>query len=161
MLNWLGSLWSDWLGSRSSDGEETRSEESDPEARARTQVYGMDTEEGDDPVSWDELLDGRGISKQRVWMDLGLSPDEFLVELVCRSGGRMWQADIVNTTGWSKSTVSRHLGELESSGTLERVQIGRRKLVGVPGEMPDEVLAPEESAPELLPEQPSEPGELI
>jgi hypothetical protein len=157
MLNWLGSLCPDWLVSRSDDDEGHSSDESDPETRPQERAYEGENES----VSWDELLDGRGISKQRVWMDLGLSPDEFLVELICRAGGRMWQADIVNTTGWSKSTVSRHLGELESSGTIERVQIGRRKLVGVPGEMPDEVVESEDSASELLLEQPSEPRELV
>jgi hypothetical protein len=40
---------------------------------------------------------------------------------------------------WSKSSVSRYLGTLESDDIVERVQIGRRKLVGVPEEMPDAV----------------------
>ena len=51
----------------------------------------------------------------------------------------MWQSDLVETTGWSKSTVSRYLDTLETSGTVERVRVGRRNLVGVPGELPDVV----------------------
>ena len=46
---------------------------------------------------------------------------------------------MVDATGWSKSTVSRYLDSLESSGLVERVWVGRRKLVGVPGELPDPV----------------------
>ena len=171
MLSWLGSLSPDWLGSQSSGGEgesSTRVEpastgEDEPASGAPVEARadGTSTEGEGATTSWDELLDDEGVSKQQVWIELGLSPDEFLVELVCRSGGRMWQADIVATTGWSKSTVSRHLGDLESRDAVARVQIGRRKLVGVPGEMPDGVSGSEAPPAEFPRERPSGFGEPV
>ncbi|MDX1748471.1 MAG: helix-turn-helix domain-containing protein [Halobacteriales archaeon] len=91
------------------------------------------------PTSRQDLLSGEEVSKQEVHIELGLRPAEFLEWLVRDAGGRMWQADLVETTGWSGSSVSRYLGRLESEGTVDRVQIGRRKLVGVPGGLPESV----------------------
>jgi hypothetical protein len=82
--------------------------------------------------SWQDLLDEDDIPKQTIWTELGLQPHEFLVWLVRDAGGRMWQAELVETTGWSKSTVSRYLDSLETDGTVERVWVGRQKLVSLP-----------------------------
>lgn len=159
MLNWLGSLYPEWFGSSSADREEDLSAGDESASRVEARIHGAGAEGEDASTRWDEILDGEGISKQQVWVELGLPPDEFLVELVRRSGGRMWQADIVATTDWSKSTVSRHLGDLESSDAVERVQIGRRKLVGLPGEMPDGVSG-SRTRSEPPRERPSEASEL-
>ena len=159
MLTRLGSLYRDW---RREDppGTETevettpesspppRSEESDDEASA--EEYGIDRSERGGGASWHDLLEAEQVSKQELGMELGLQPHEFLAWLVRDAGGQMWQAEMVETTGWSKSTVSRYLESLESSGIVERVPVGRRKLVGVPGEMPDcvpEAAGSSESSP--------------
>jgi hypothetical protein len=108
------------------------------------------------PTAWQDLLSGETVSKQEVQVELGLQPHEFLAWLVRSSGGRMWQADVVDTTGWSKSTVSRYLDTLESNDVVERVRIGRRKLVGVPEEMPVESRTPD--GPGEVPEPFDESG---
>jgi hypothetical protein len=92
------------------------------------------------------------VSKQELGMELGLQPHEFLAWLVRDAGGQMWQAEMVETTGWSKSTVSRYLEALESSGIVERVPVGRRKLVGIPGEMPDHVPVSDSPPVEPVPD---------
>jgi len=142
MLNWLGSLYSDWMqGHRTVPETEPGSDPSppseEPAGGTHAEERGSDRGARDGPTSLRIVLDEERVSRQAVRMELGLEPREFLAELVRRAGGRMWQTDIVETTGWSKSTVSRYLSSLESSDTVERIRIGRRKLVAVPGQMPD------------------------
>ncbi|WP_368408879.1 MULTISPECIES: helix-turn-helix transcriptional regulator [Halorussus] len=55
-----------------------------------------------------------------------------LLKLVELYGGRVHQAELVDRTGWSKSSVSRHLCELETDGAIARVRIGRGKIVLFP-----------------------------
>lgn len=52
-----------------------------------------------------------------------------LLKLVRSRGGRIQQAELVSLTGWSKSAVSRRLGELETDGTITRQKYGRCKVV--------------------------------
>lgn len=144
MLSRLRSLYRDWRredppGTETTPGSSplSRSEESDDEASAEGGVTARPGREG--RPSWHDVLEGEQVSKQELGMELGLQPHEFLAWLIRDAGGRMWQVEIVETTGWSKSTVSRYLDTLESNSVVERVPVGRRKLVGVPGEMPDSV----------------------
>lgn len=58
-----------------------------------------------------------------------LAPKPHLLELLASKGGRMKQTDLVESTEWSKSTISRHLTQLERDGYVKRVRIGRCKLV--------------------------------
>ena len=64
----------------------------------------------------------------------GQTRKETLVELVEAHDGRVKQVELVDLTGWSKSTVSRHLGELENDGAIDRVPVGRCKVVLLPDE---------------------------
>ncbi|WP_435317279.1 helix-turn-helix transcriptional regulator [Haloarchaeobius sp. TZWSO28] len=57
---------------------------------------------------------------------------EKILVTVDREGGRMWQTDIVEAVGCSSSTVSRHLSALESKGEIQRVTVGREKIVALP-----------------------------
>ena len=68
--------------------------------------------------------------------------------------GPVWQSALVEATGWSKSTISRSLSDLEDADVIVRTRIGRRKVVFVAGEEPDVVEAP--SPPTL--DQPPTPG---
>ena len=63
--------------------------------------------------------------------------NERILELLARNGGGMKQTEITQAVEYSESTVSRHLSELESSGTIVRYRIGRGKFVYLPGEEPD------------------------
>lgn len=64
----------------------------------------------------------------------GRTRSEALLELVAVNGGRVKQAELVRRTDWSKSTVSRYLGELEEEGAVDRVPVGRYKVVLLPDE---------------------------
>lgn len=154
MLSWLGSLLADRIGPRrtrtgsrettgsgsdGATGTEGSSTGASDEDRPGESTDGAAARGRDDRVSAEDLLDDPPISKQEMHLELGLKPPEFIVWLVRNDGGRTWQSDLVATTGWSKSTVSRYLDGLESDGTIERVQVGRQKLVALPGEMPDTV----------------------
>ncbi|MFC4451877.1 helix-turn-helix transcriptional regulator [Halorussus aquaticus] len=55
-----------------------------------------------------------------------------LLKLIELYGGRVHQAELVDRTGWSKSSVSRYLSELETDGAITRVRIGRGKIVLFP-----------------------------
>ena len=168
VLSRLVALYSNWRAGRSS-GEsaarfEVASDDGDVGERSRDGFEeGVDgasvptgvTDGTGTPTGWRDLLRGESVSRQEVQIELGLQPHEFLAWLVRSSGGRMWQADMVETTGWSKSTVSRYLDTLESNDIVERVQIGRRKLVGVPDEMPTGARVPENSPERSSPESSS------
>lgn len=52
-----------------------------------------------------------------------------LYEPIESHDGRVQQAELVDLTGWSKSSVSRYLCELESDGVVTRIQLGRSKVV--------------------------------
>lgn len=74
----------------------------------------------------------------------GRSRADVLVELVEANGGRVKQSELVELTGWSKATVSRYLSGLEDEGTLDRVPLGRQKVVLLPDEsLLDEQLGPD------------------
>lgn len=159
MLKQLASLYSDWktehsarteaaqFGART-DGDDGKGDDGptageDADGTSPAPSDGASGEGPGAPTEWQDLLDGEEVSKQEVQVELGLQPHEFLAWLVRDAGGRMWQADLVETTGWSKSTVSRYLDTLESDDVVERVRIGRRKLVGVPDQMPTGVQGPD------------------
>lgn len=46
---------------------------------------------------------------------------------------RMGQSDIVERTDWSKAKVSRVLSAMEEEGKICRTQVGREKIVTLPG----------------------------
>lgn len=67
---------------------------------------------GDDSPSFDQMSDERRV-----------------VYHVEQRGGRIKQSTIASETCWSDSKVSRLLGEMEADGTVERVRVGREKVV--------------------------------
>lgn len=76
----------------------------------------------------------------------GRSREDALVELVEVNGGRVKQSELVELTGWSKATVSRHLSGLEADGAIDRVPVGRQKVVLLPDEsLLDESLGPDDA----------------
>lgn len=75
---------------------------------------------------------GESASKADFVATTGHSREDVLVELVEANGGRVKQSDLVRLTGWSKATVSRYLSGLETDGTIDRVPVGRCKVVLLP-----------------------------
>lgn len=59
-----------------------------------------------------------------------------VLDVLEANGGRLWQRELVEVTGRSSSTVSRWLCTLEETGAVERIQIGREKLVFLPEHEP-------------------------
>lgn len=56
--------------------------------------------------------------------------DREIVFYVLRErGGRVKQSTLVTRTGWSASKVSRLLTAMEDRGIIERVRVGREKVV--------------------------------
>lgn len=72
---------------------------------------------------------GEKLSKTEVAMETGLCPEEFVVHLLEHRDDSIQQKNLVETLGWSKSSVSRLLNALEDDGVVERIQIGRTKQV--------------------------------
>ena len=76
--------------------------------------------------------DGGPTSRSEV-LEYGVSPAEYVRAVVAEHGGRMKQRRFVDEYGWSASTVSRLLSELEDGGAIDRYRVGREKVVAVPG----------------------------
>lgn len=68
--------------------------------------------------------------------------DEFLTDrekirqLVEANGGRMKQAEIVDSVEWSKAKVSRLLTDLESDDEITKLRLGRENLICLAGYEP-------------------------
>ena len=71
-----------------------------------------------------------------------VTPEERIVEVIERAGGSTKQAEIVATVQWSESTVSRKLSDLEDLEAVSRFQVGREKVVYLPGSEPAAVRSP-------------------
>lgn len=69
------------------------------------------------------------------YIEKGCSPETFLCRLIRQNGGRILQQEIVRETGWSASTVSRYLVEMEENDSVVRARTGRQKIVGLPDAM--------------------------
>lgn len=54
-----------------------------------------------------------------------------------RNNGRVYQAGVVEATGWSKAKVSRVLDEMEGTEEVDRFWVGRQKVVCYPQYLPE------------------------
>lgn len=68
-----------------------------------------------------------------------LTTDEQIYQLLYQHDGRMKQREIVEQTPWSASTVSQALSEMEEAQQIQRVQIGRGKIVFLAGQKSSEI----------------------
>jgi hypothetical protein len=67
----------------------------------------------------------------------GMTPAEFVRLFVKREGGRAKQGTLAACLPWSRSTVSRLLDTLEDEGVVERIEVGREKVVYTAEAAPD------------------------
>lgn len=74
----------------------------------------------DGPTSRSELL------------EYGFTPEEYVRAVLEKHDGRFKQCRLVEEYGWSSSTVSRLLTDLERRGVVERYRVGREKVVRLP-----------------------------
>lgn len=85
------------------------------------------------------------------------SSNQQILSILEAESGPVWQNDIVDRTGWSKSTVSRSLCALEDDGVIVRSRIGRRKVVFLAGNEPPvldraSVVGPADRGPDASPD---------
>lgn len=71
-----------------------------------------------------------------------ITDEERVLRYLRPHGGRMRQGDLVECTEWSKSKMSRLLSDMEAEGTINRTQIGREKIVALPGHEPGAAQSP-------------------
>lgn len=71
-----------------------------------------------------------------VFVDTGLTPEEFVVEELRTSQGRLKQQEFCRRMNLSDSTVSVLLSQMEQEGTIDRLQLGTEKLVHLPDSPP-------------------------
>ncbi len=87
-------------------------------------VYLLQTDGFDDektptePGSWDQLIAGLAVEDERK-----------IVQIVADEGGTIFQSQLVEVTGYSKSKVSLVLDRLEARGILERRRHGMSNVV--------------------------------
>lgn len=65
-----------------------------------------------------------------------MTNEERVLHILRENDGRIMQSEIVNRVDWSKATVSRVLSDMETAGTVDRVDIGRGNLVIMADEEP-------------------------
>ncbi len=61
-----------------------------------------------------------------------LSDEEKVVRLLQQNGGRMRQATIVKSTGWSDAKVSQLLSGMDDDEQIEKLRLGRENLISLP-----------------------------
>ncbi|WP_459889382.1 helix-turn-helix transcriptional regulator [Halostagnicola bangensis] len=71
-----------------------------------------------------------------------LTDEDRVVNLIEENGGRMKQVQIVDETGWSKSKVSMLLSEMEDSGTISKLRVGRENIISLEGHEPEATKSP-------------------
>lgn len=74
--------------------------------------------------------------------ELGLQPEEFVIQLLERADGRLRQQAFTNYTDWSEATVSRVLSEMEADGYITRISVGQENIVCLPDHVPDPTRSP-------------------
>ncbi len=71
-----------------------------------------------EPGSWDQLIEGLAVEDERR-----------VVQIVAEEGGTIFQSQLVERSGYSKSKVSLVLDRLEARGLLERRRHGMSNVV--------------------------------
>ena len=89
-----------------------------PASPSRTVPIPVDPENG--PTSRGEIL------------EYGCTPADYVRAVLAEHGGRVKQRRFVDDYGWSPSTISRLLSDVEERGAIVRYRIGREKAVRLP-----------------------------
>lgn len=66
-----------------------------------------------------------------------LPPEERVLTLLDEYGGRMWQQDVVDETGYSAGRVSEVLSEMETDDRVTRYWKNGKKVVTLPDACPE------------------------
>ena len=68
--------------------------------------------------------------------DPPLTDQEYVLKLLAENGGRIKQAEIVESVDWSKAKVSRVVADLEAERKITKLRLGRENLICRPGSEP-------------------------
>ncbi|WP_440010501.1 DUF7343 domain-containing protein [Halomicrococcus sp. SG-WS-1] len=92
-------------------------------------------DEGDDPpdISSQPTADSSEI----------VTDADRVLELLRENGGRLPQGEIIEETDWSKSKVSRLLSKMEDDEQISKINIGRKNIVILYGNEPDDEPVPD------------------
>lgn len=71
-----------------------------------------------------------------------LTDEDKVVKVLRDNGGWVYQSQIVESTNWSKSKVSRLLSRMCEDETIEKISVGRQNIVAEQGSMPDAFGSP-------------------
>ncbi|SIR77064.1 Winged helix-turn-helix DNA-binding [Haladaptatus litoreus] len=74
-----------------------------------------------------------------------VTDEDQVISYLQKNGGRLPQGEIVEKTGWSKSKVSRLLSKMESNQQISKVNIGRKNIVILYGQEPDNINSSSEN----------------
>ncbi|MFC3958300.1 helix-turn-helix transcriptional regulator [Halovivax cerinus] len=76
------------------------------------------------------------VPRRRDEPDTPVTDRERVLSMLSENGGRIKQAEIVDSVDWSKAKVSRLLAELEADGEITKLRLGRENLICKPGSEP-------------------------
>lgn len=71
-----------------------------------------------------------------------LTDEDKVIKILRDNGGWVYQSEIVESTNWSKSKVSRLLSRMCDDEQVEKISVGRQNIVAEPGSMPDAFDSP-------------------
>lgn len=109
-----------------------------PETGAGAGVVDAATDEADSTDEPGESTEEDTDVEQTEEPDPSLLSDEERVEkLLERRGGRMRQAEIVETTGWSDAKVSQLLSSMVEDDRIKKLRLGRENLISLPDDDSD------------------------
>lgn len=87
------------------------------------------------PIAWV----GNAARKESASANDVLTKKEKVLQILEEHDGRIQQTAIVEMTGWSKSTVSRILSEMNEENTIVKTSIGQGNLITLPSDNPDDI----------------------
>lgn len=87
-----------------------------------------------------EIADGASAASG-IKSDPFVFPDEEVLTLLDKYGGRMWQQDVIAETGYSAAKVSELLGDMEADGQITRYWKNGQKVVAYPNLGPTSISA--------------------
>ncbi|TYL36033.1 MarR family transcriptional regulator [Natronococcus pandeyae] len=118
-------------------GEQLRIDSAaDPREESGNSVCTVDTAASQNEIQTALVDPGTGPTSRNELLEYGYTPEEYVRVVLEQHDGRFKQRRLVEEYGWSSSTVSRLLTDLEKRGVVDRYRLGREKVVCSPDTAP-------------------------
>jgi hypothetical protein len=128
ILTKAGALYRTLWGRSGASGDDSR----------RASDRSVSDAEASEKHSREEMLAPRAYaSKTELVAETGVSPRDYLRAVLEAHDGRLSQRDMCEHTGWSSSTISCLLGQMDDRGDVVQIRLGRETLVFLPDAVPD------------------------